>query len=134
MDTLLRWVERWPGSSDPSGGGATIFAWGGAIGDVTPGATAFVHRDAAFLVDTETSWGVHDSARVVAANLGWLEGIYRALAPYGPGQAYQNFTDPSLPDWQTAYYGQNLARLSRIKRAYDPGNVFRFPQSVPDAS
>ncbi len=36
IDTLLRWVERWPGSSNPAGAGATIFAWGGAIGRVPP--------------------------------------------------------------------------------------------------
>ncbi len=133
IDTLLSWIERWPGSSNTGGGGATIFAWGGAINRVAPQATAFVHRDVAFLMDNETSWTARDDPDVVSANLRWLSGIYAAMARYGTSQAYQNFADPALADWKHAYYGANLARLTRIKRRYDPDNVFRFAQSIPDA-
>ena len=132
IDTLIRWVERWPGSSNPAGAGATIFAWGGAIGRVAPRATAFVHRGPAFLMDNETTWTRRDSPRAVSAGLDWVAGIYDALAPYGTDQAYQNFMDPALKDWETAYYGANLDRLIRVKRAYDPDRVFRFPQAIPD--
>ncbi|HUZ22380.1 MAG TPA: FAD-dependent oxidoreductase [Streptosporangiaceae bacterium] len=133
LETAVRWIERWPGSSNPGGGGVTIFAWGGAISRVAPAATAFVHRDAAFLMDNETTWTARDSPRVVHANLGWVAGIYDALAPFGTRQAYQNFIDPALRDWQSAYYGENLPRLMRIKRRYDPDEVFRFAQAIPEA-
>jgi FAD/FMN-containing dehydrogenase len=132
IETLIRWAERWPGSTNPSGGGATIFAWGGAIGRVAPEATAFVHRGPAFLMDNETSWSSRDSPRVVSAGLDWVAGIYDALAPYGTDQAYQNFMDPALKDWERAYYGANLDRLIRVKRRYDPDRVFRFPQGIPE--
>jgi FAD/FMN-containing dehydrogenase len=132
IETAIRWLERWPGSSNPGGGGVTLFAWGGAIGRVSPAATAFVHRDAGFLMDNETTWTAKDGPRVVAANLDWVEGIYRALAPYGTRQAYQNFIDPALTDWKTAYYGENLDRLMRVKRRYDPDDAFRFAQSIPE--
>ena len=56
IETAIRWLERWPGSSNPGGAGVTIFAWGGAINRVAPRRTAFVHRDAAFLMDCETTW------------------------------------------------------------------------------
>jgi FAD binding domain/Berberine and berberine like len=134
LDTAIRWVERWPGSSNAGGGGMTLFAWGGRINQVRSAATAFVHRDAAFLMDTETSWTERDSPRVVSAGLDWLDGIYGALRPFGTPQAYQNFIDPALADWQSAYYGANLPRLKQVKRDWDPDRVFKFPQAIPDAA
>jgi hypothetical protein len=47
---------------------------------------------------------------------------------------HQNFIDRAQPDWQNAYYGKNLTRLTEIKRRYDRGNVFRFQQSIPRAA
>jgi FAD/FMN-containing dehydrogenase len=61
-------------------------------------------------------------------------GLYAALAQYGNGQAYQNFIDPALRDWEAAYYGQNLHRLTEVKRRYDPDGVFRLAQAIPPAS
>jgi hypothetical protein len=131
IDTAIRWVESWPGSSNSVGAGVTIFAWGGAINRPAPTATAFVHRGAAFLMDNETTWTARDSPRVVSANLDWVAGLYAALSPFGNGQAYQNFIDPALHGWEAAYYGQNLRRLMQVKRRYDPDNVFRFAQGIP---
>ncbi|MGO9670949.1 MAG: FAD-binding oxidoreductase [Streptosporangiaceae bacterium] len=132
IETAIRWLERWPGSSNPGGAGVTIFAWGGAINRVAPTATAFVHRDAAFLMDCETTWTASDDQRVVCAGLDWVQGIYGALARYGQRQAYQNFIDPALRDWRAAYYGENLPRLIRVKHRYDPDDAFRFAQSIPE--
>ena len=55
------------------------------------------------------------------------------MSPHASGYAYQNYTDPDLKDWAHAWYGGNLDRLRRIKKAYDHGNLFQFQQSVPPA-
>jgi hypothetical protein len=122
---------RWPGSSNPDGAGLAMFGMGGRINEIAPGATAFVHRDAAFILAAETTWGDHDPRGVVRANLAWLDDFYEALFPFGPPRhSYQNFPDPQLDDWRTAYYGRNYGRLVAVKRDYDPTGFFSYPQAI----
>jgi FAD/FMN-containing dehydrogenase len=133
IDTVLRWIERWPGSSNTDGGGMAMFASGGAINRVPAAATAFVHRDEFALIATETTWTASDSEAVINRGLDWIEGFADALQPHLSGFAYQNFIDRSQRNWQHAYYGSNLERLSKLKRRYDPDDVFSFQQSIPPA-
>ncbi|KAK1225731.1 hypothetical protein PQX77_011317 [Marasmius sp. AFHP31] len=44
--------------------------------------------------------------------------------------AYTNYIDDRLDDWQKRYYGDHYNRLQGIKSQVDPGNVFAFPTSV----
>ena len=131
VETLLSWIARWPGSRNDDGGGAAIFAWGGAVAGPAPTDTAFVHRGPAFLMAMDTSWTARDSARTAAANRRWLQGLGAAMAPYASGAAYQNFIDPTQRDPLGAYYGANLERLVTVKRAVDPSNVFTYPGAIP---
>jgi FAD/FMN-containing dehydrogenase len=52
------------------------------------------------------------------------------IAPFGNGQAYQNYADLDLRDPQRAYYGANLARLRQVKAAVDPAGRFRTAQGI----
>jgi FAD/FMN-containing dehydrogenase len=131
VETGMAWIERWPGSANVTAVGLTLFAWGGAMGRPAPDATAFVHRDASWLSVVGTSWGADDPQELIDENLQWVGQFYEALGPYVTGESYQNFADPALDDWQTAYYGTNLPRLVEVKRTYDPENVFTFPQGIP---
>jgi FAD/FMN-containing dehydrogenase len=128
--TILAWIERWPGSDNPDGCGVALFAWGGAINRVAPADTAFAHRDGLFLVSMDTAWAEHDDPATVDANLRWLACLREAMAPYVSAGAYQNFIDPDLPDWRTAYYGANYPRLVEIKERVDPEGFFTFAQGI----
>src|SRR5205807_8984915 len=111
---LVRQVGKIPGSSNSGGSGIAIFCLGGAVNKVAPDATAYVHRDARFLVNFEATWEAYDTNAVVAANRGWLESIHQTMQPYVRPRSYQNWPDPALADWKQAYYGSNLRRLTEI--------------------
>lgn len=110
-------------------GGSVLFdAYGGAINQVAPTATAFAHRDKlACLQYVAPLFAGGDPA----TSREWLDDLYSAMRPYVSGYAYQNYIDPQLADWQHAYYGVNLDRLISVKTTYDPKNLFGFAQGIP---
>ncbi|MFC1420163.1 FAD-dependent oxidoreductase [Streptacidiphilus cavernicola] len=130
---LVAAVERYP-RTGPQGGSAGVAfdALGGAINRVRPGDTAFVHRNGLFLAQYTANYpdGVVGGTGA-DRSWSWLDGVWTAMRPYASGQAYQNYIDPRLSGWEQAYYGANATRLRGVKKQYDPGALFRFPQSVP---
>jgi FAD/FMN-containing dehydrogenase len=107
------------------------FLLGGVIDDLAPDEMAFVHRGYAMLTSIELEWLPTDSAEVVAENKRWLHAFHDEMEQYTSAYCYQNFIDPSQENYLHAYYGANLPRLQDVKRTYDPGNVFHYPQSIP---
>jgi Berberine and berberine like len=121
--------ERVPGQSRE----LDFTPWGGAYNRIREDATAFVHRRELFslkhtaIVDSDSSTGAQDAARR------WLTKSWRMVRPWGTGRVFPNFPDPDLEDWRRAYYGTNYRRLQLVKGTYDPGNAFRFHQSIPSS-
>lgn len=107
-----------------------LVPWRGAIGRVPRDATAFVHRDARFLIRHAVLTGrrATDEQRLTASR--WVTSSWAVTHPHGSGHVYPNYPDPDLLDWEHAYYGTNLRRLREVKWAYDPVGVFRFGQSI----
>jgi hypothetical protein len=133
VQTLLAAVEARQTSPVLSGGGVAFDASGGAINRVPASATAFVHRSELASVQYSGNWGQGASPSVVQANQAWLASTWQSMRPYMSGQAYQNYIDPQLPNWQEAYYGSNYERLTQVKAKYDPEEVFRFAQGIAPA-
>ncbi|HEY5988311.1 MAG TPA: FAD-binding oxidoreductase [Streptosporangiaceae bacterium] len=104
--------------------------WGGAYNRTRADATAFVHRDA--LYSLKHTAAIADNARPtekVAART-WAGRSWQLCRRWGTGRVFPNFPDPDLPDWENAYYGANCERLLGVKARYDPGGLFRGPQSL----
>jgi len=135
IGTLLRGIENLRDvAGAPGGSGGIAFdSLGGAVNRVAPSATAFVHRNGLFQAQYTTGWTVPPDGIPPAGALRqrvWQLTFWKSMRPYASGQAYQNYIDPDLGGWRTAYYGANLARLTQIKAAHDPDDVFSFPQSL----
>ncbi|WP_018504047.1 FAD-binding oxidoreductase [Parafrankia discariae] len=133
VEALLGAVESRQREAGLRSGGVILDSWGGAIGRVGAGETAFVHRDALASAQYIAGYDIRDSAELRGRNAEWLRGTVAALAPHVSPSAYQNYIDPELRNWAKAYYGANLPRLRSVKRAYDPDNAFSFAQSIPPA-
>jgi len=102
--------------SGRSGLDVLLDSLGGAVGRVAVGDTAFPHRKAIASAQIYSSGNAQDVAEV-------RDGL--------PGNTgYVNYIDPTMPDWATAYYGDNLPRLRKVAAKYDPDKVFAFAQAV----
>jgi len=134
IDMLVSALSHRQMSSKLGKGGILLDAYGGALNRVAADATAFVHRNELFSAQYLASWNTNDSNSVVSKNHSWLAETWQSMRQYASGAAYQNYIDPELANWQSAYYGANLPRLQSIKSAYDPDNLFHFRQSIPPTS
>jgi FAD/FMN-containing dehydrogenase len=105
----------------------SFVAHGGSISLVPRNATAFPHRKALFAIQYQASWTQDEEA---CKNIQWIEQFRNSMLPYTHG-AYRNYCDSMILDWPTAYFGVNLSRLKKVKRMYDPENLFNFEQSIP---
>jgi FAD/FMN-containing dehydrogenase len=101
---------------------------GGAMARVPADATAFAHRDAAYILNiiarSPDREGFEDHA-------GWARATHQAMDPWSTGGGYVNFTsEPGQDKVQAAYPPGTYARLVAAKDRYDPTNLFRLNQNI----
>jgi FAD/FMN-containing dehydrogenase len=77
--------------------------------------------------------GVDKEAANVDAISAWSKGYHEALHPYSAGGAYVNMMMEEGQDRVEASYGENYARLAKIKAKYDPANLFHVNQNIRPA-
>jgi FAD/FMN-containing dehydrogenase len=132
INVLLRGIEALGKVKGAAGGNGSISfdALGGIVNRVGPQDTAFVHRDALWVSQYYTGWNWPGTAAGRANQFNWMTSYYDSLHPHGNGQAYQNYIDSHLKDWQSEYYGINYPRLQEVKTTYDKKKVFNFPQAI----
>jgi FAD/FMN-containing dehydrogenase len=99
--------------------------YGGAINTLAPDANAFWHRTASMDVFLFSFW-LQETAR--DAGLGYVREFDRVVQPLSNGYSYQNYPNRDIDNFGSAYFGGNLPRLLQVKKAYDPDNLFDFPQ------
>jgi FAD/FMN-containing dehydrogenase len=104
---------------------------GGATRRVPADATPFRYRDATHNLDVHAQWAPGSPPEPQVA---WARAARQAAQPDSAGGGYVNFLGAGQgTDRVRAAYGGNYARLTQIKAAYDPDNVFRINSSIPPA-
>ncbi|GAA4242999.1 FAD-binding oxidoreductase [Dactylosporangium darangshiense] len=92
--------------------------------------TAFGDRSAAYIVSIDGNW---TDAADTEADVQWVRDAFNEVngLPSASG-TYLNFSgDPDLDSAsRRAAFGENLDRLARVKRDFDPGNRFRLNNNI----
>jgi FAD/FMN-containing dehydrogenase len=106
---------------------ASLQAYGGAIADVPDEATAFSHRDTLVEFVAAAKWTdpAEDESRIAAARR-----YGGSLAPYASGAYINVLSDEGQAGVQRAYRPDKLARLTTLKDAWDPDNVFHLNHNI----
>jgi FAD/FMN-containing dehydrogenase len=126
LDELVELVATAPGW-----GTFSVTALGGAIGRVAEEATAYAGRDAAYDLSVDSSWS---DASLDEANMDWSRRVMAVVEPDRTLGAYANGNSDASPEESRRIYGEaKLARLTALKRAWDPDNVFHVNPNVAPA-
>jgi FAD/FMN-containing dehydrogenase len=130
IDILVEHFRRAP--SPYAGFGIELY--GGAVNRVNPDETAFPHRGYPFNMLIFTAW---DDAAEDVANMAWGRNLWAALQPFAAEGVYVNYLSDALVEGQdrirAAYGSSTYQRLAKLKRAYDPENLFRMNQNIAPA-
>ncbi|WP_343851734.1 hypothetical protein [Rhodanobacter soli] len=90
---------------------------GGAVAVMPADATAFVHRDAPFFIDT---MGHAQAAEKFTEVREWARGLRSSLAPWARDGVQANFAGETS-DWHVRTHdAATRARLENLRRKYDP--------------
>ena len=107
-----------------------VAALGGATMRPAPGDAAYPHRDARFVMNAHARWaGFAEEETSIA----WARDLFQATAPFSTGGVYVNFLTMDQRDGLRAAYGANYDRLARVKRRYDPDNLFNQNHNITPA-
>jgi FAD/FMN-containing dehydrogenase len=102
----------------------------GAAHRLQQGDTAFSYRDARW---AEVMVGVSPDPQDAPKITAWTKAYWEALHPHSAGGAYVNMMMDEGDDRIRASYRGNYERLARVKRRYDPDNLFRVNQNIRPA-
>ena len=105
-----------------------LFAIDGALNRLPGGYSAAGNRDARMVLNITAAW---ERAADDGANMEWARTAWRDMRRFSTGGTYVNFlTEDEGDDRTRAAYGANHARLSALKAAWDPGNLFRANKNI----
>lgn len=107
-----------------------LYPISGAASRVGAEETAWAYRDAKY---AGVIVGVDPDPVNADKITSWCKEYHEALHPYSSGGAYSNFMMEEGQERVQASYRHNYDRLTKIKKQYDPQNLFRVNQNIKPA-
>lgn len=108
---------------------SSIWSFGGHFQRVAAEATAFGDRSMPFMLSLDAIWS---KAGEDDTNIGWARAVWSDMQRHSTGRMYLNF--PGLGEGEglvrEAFTPVAFQRLQRVKRKFDPDNIFRMNQNI----
>ncbi|KAJ4126966.1 hypothetical protein NW768_008587 [Fusarium equiseti] len=108
------------------------FKWnhiGARTSELTSTDTAFYWRDGHYVASMNIQWTDPSKRQCI---LNFIARCQDQLLPFAIEKkaAYVNYIDGAVSNWEEAYYGENYARLQKVKTEWDSENFFINDQSI----
>lgn len=125
IDTIVRHAKAQPSPHSTT----DIWHIGGAIKRVDDESMAFHGRHVNYLLSPEANW---EHAAEDEENIAWLRDFLAAMQPYSDGSRYLNFPgfQEEGDDMMRTAFAAKYDKLARLKKKYDPGNLFSLNQNI----
>jgi hypothetical protein len=108
-----------------------FFPIGSAVGKLPNDHSAVGNRDARFLFNIAASW---EKPEEDVANIEWARAAWRDMRRFSTGGTYINFLTQEEGDARIQdAYRDNYARLVKVKKQWDPDNMFRMNKNIAPA-
>ncbi|XP_021298126.1 berberine bridge enzyme-like 14 isoform X2 [Herrania umbratica] len=125
----------------------TLNPYGGKMSEISESETPFPHRVGnIYKIQYSVTWK-EDGPEAADRSLDQIARIYDYMTPYvskSPRSSYLNYRDVDIgineignasyseaKVWASKYFKGNFDRLVQVKSMVDPGNFFRYEQSIP---
>lgn len=124
MENIIKLVNSRPKGSIYTA--VSIYGLGGAIADINKNKTAFYYRDAKFIMGLQSVW---EDSKYEQINRAWFKEKFKEVNSITKG-SYINFPVAEIQHYEAQYYDENLDKLKKIKKKYDPKGIFHFEQAI----
>ncbi len=108
-----------------------LYPINGAVRRVGRNETAFSYRDVTW---AQVIVGIDADPANAGEITRWAKEYWDAVHPFSAGGAYVNMMMEEGDERIHAAYRDNFERLARVKRQYDPHNLFRINLNIPPAT
>jgi FAD/FMN-containing dehydrogenase len=105
-----------------------LFPIDGALNKLPAGHSPAGNRDAKAVLNIAAAW---EKATDDAEHVEGARAVWRDMKRFSTGGTYVNFlTEEEVGERVAAAYGKHVARLAQVKKAWDPGNLFRVNKNI----